>query len=175
MLRRRMMLLSYQDHLFLLPPLILLIVVQLLVRNTNDCVVSPSFEKHTNGIGSDFLAIWDILEEELGKNGHSIVVPITPDMKSPRTGLGYDAVVPPCLHLDLLRPREVLFVVGGVQTFFLKEQPIVDCVEHIDELVIPNTPKFEYVVIDDIVADMPGCSTLVSELDPDPTSFDQPT
>jgi hypothetical protein len=36
-------------------------------------------------------------------------------------------------------------------------------------------PKFEHVVTYDIVVDMPGFSTHVSELDPEPTSSDQPT
>jgi hypothetical protein len=65
----------------------------------------------------------------LGKNGQGIVVPITPEMKSPRIGLGYDVFVASLPTPGLATTREVLFVAGGVQTGFLEEKPIVDCVE----------------------------------------------
>jgi len=42
-------------------------------------------------------------------------------------------------------------------------------------LVDPNIQKFENIIGNDIVVDMSGCSTPVSELDLEPTSFDYPT
>jgi hypothetical protein len=62
-------------------------------KNTNDCVVSPIFEKHSMSIGSQLLSKMEYIGGELGKNGQGIVFLITPDMKSPRTCLGYDVVV----------------------------------------------------------------------------------
>jgi hypothetical protein len=44
-------------------------------------------------------------------------------------GLGYDVVVASLPTPKLVTKKEVLFVVGGFQTGFLEEQPIVDCVE----------------------------------------------
>jgi hypothetical protein len=76
----------------------------------------------------------------LGNNGQGIVVPITPEMKSPRMGLGYDIFVASLPTHGLATTMEVLFCAGGIQTGFLKEQPIVYGVEHIDELPIPHMP-----------------------------------
>jgi hypothetical protein len=45
----------------------------------------------------------------------------------------------------------------------LEEKPIVDCVEKIAKLIVPNMLEFENVVADDFVVDMLGCSTHVSE------------
>jgi hypothetical protein len=57
----------------------------------------------------------------------------------------------------------------------LEEKPIIDCVEQIDEFYVPHMPEFENIVADDIVVDMSGFSTPVSEPKPEPTSFDKPT
>lgn len=40
-------------------------------------------------------------------------------------------------------------------------------------MAVPNMPKFENVVVDDIITDMQGCSTPVNEVEPKPTSFVQ--
>jgi hypothetical protein len=76
-------------------------------------------------------------EGGLGKNGHGIVVPITPKMKSLRIGLGYGVVVSSLPTPRLAAPREVLFVAGGVHNLFPKEQPTA---EQIDELVVSIMP-----------------------------------
>jgi hypothetical protein len=57
-----------------------------------------------------------------------------------KTGLGYDVVVASLPTPSLATTKEVLFVVGGVQTSFLEEQPIVDCSKHIDDFLIPHMP-----------------------------------
>jgi hypothetical protein len=62
-----------------------------------------------------------------------------------------------------------LVLVTLVQTGLPKEQPIVECVEHIDDLFVPHMAEFEHT--NDIVVDM-SSSTLVSKLDPKPTSSD---
>jgi hypothetical protein len=85
---------------------------------TNDCVVSPSFEKHTTGIGSRLLSKMGYTGGGLGKNGQGIVSPIMPEMMTPRTGLGYDVVVSSLPTPTLAANKEVLFVAGGVQTDF---------------------------------------------------------
>jgi hypothetical protein len=114
-------------------------VVDLCIK-TNDCVVSPRFEKHTTGIGSRLLNKMGYIGGGLGKNGQGIVVPITPEMKSPRIGLGYDNVVSSLPTPGLSATKEVLFVAGGVQTNFPEEKSIVDCAKLIDEMVVPNMP-----------------------------------
>jgi hypothetical protein len=91
-------------------------------------------------------------------------------MKSPRTSLGYDVVVASLPTPALLQPGKFYLLQVEFRLGFLEEQPIVDCAEHIDELHVPHMPEFEHVVTDDIVVDMSGCSTHVSELDPEPTS-----
>jgi hypothetical protein len=48
-----------------------------------------------------------------------------------------------------------------------KEQPTV---EQIDEMVVPDTPKYENIVVD-----MSGCSTPKSTPELGPNSFDHPT
>jgi hypothetical protein len=60
-----------------------------------------------------------------------------------------------------------LFVVGGVQTNFPAEQYI----ELIDEMVVPNMPKDENIIVDDIVSDILGCFTPKSTPDPEPISL----
>jgi hypothetical protein len=62
-------------------------VINLRIKN-NYCVVSPRFQIHTTGIGSQLLNKMGYTKGGPWKNGHGIVVPITPEMKSPRTGLG---------------------------------------------------------------------------------------
>jgi hypothetical protein len=59
-------------------------------------------------------------------------------MKSPQIGLGYDVVVSSLPSPSLVATREVLFVVGGVQTDLLEEKPIIDCDEQIDEIHVPH-------------------------------------
>jgi len=55
----------------------------------------------------------------LRKNGHGIVVPITSEMNSPRTSLGYDIVVASLPTPEPATTREILFVLRGVQTGLL--------------------------------------------------------
>jgi hypothetical protein len=80
------------------------------------------------------------IEGGLGKNGQGIVVHITPEMKSPRTGLGYDVFISPLPTHALVATKEVLFFTGGVQIDFPEEKSIVNYVEHIDKMVAPNMP-----------------------------------
>jgi hypothetical protein len=47
--------------------------------------------------------------------------------------------------------------------------------KQIDEMVVPNMPKSENIVVGDIVVDMSGCSTPKSTPELEPNSFDQPT
>lgn len=84
-------------------------------------------------------------------------------MRSHRTRLGYDVVVPSLPTLDLPTTRKVLFVANAVQIGLLEEKPIVDCVEQSAKMIVPNMLEFENVVADDFVVDMLGCSTHVSE------------
>jgi hypothetical protein len=107
----------------------------------------------------------------LGKNGQGIVSPIMPEMLPPRTGLGYDVVVSSFPTPSLATNREVLFIAGGVQTDFPVEQSTI---EPVDEMVVPDIPDSKNIVVDDIVVDIPGCSTLESTPDPEPISLDQP-
>jgi hypothetical protein len=65
----------------------------------------------------------------LGKNGHGIIVTITPKTKSPRTSIGYDVVVSSLPTPSLSTTREVLFFASGVQTILREEKPTIDCVE----------------------------------------------
>jgi hypothetical protein len=109
----------------------------------------------------------------IGNNGQGIGVPITPEIKSPRKGIGYDIVVSSIPTPRLSTTKEVFFVAGGFQTGFPEEKPIVDCVEHIDELHVTHMPEFEHVITYDIVVDMLGFSTPVSEPKPKPTSSNQ--
>jgi hypothetical protein len=108
----------------------------------------------------------------IGKNGQGIVVPITPKMKSPRTSLGYNAIVASLPTPGLATMRKVLFFVGGVQTSFPKEKPTIDCAKQIDEIPVPHLEEFEHT--NDIVVDMSNFSTPISETNLDPTSSDQP-
>jgi hypothetical protein len=56
-----------------------------------------------------------------------------------KNGLGYDVDVSSLPTPSLATTREVLFVVGGVQTDFPKDITI-DCVEQIDELHLSRMP-----------------------------------
>jgi hypothetical protein len=61
----------------------------------------------------------------LKKNGQGIVVPITPEMNSPRISLGFDVVTSlPTPHR--VATREVLFVAGGVQIGLVEEKPTAE-------------------------------------------------
>jgi hypothetical protein len=71
---------------------------------------------------------------------------------------------------SLATTKEVLFVAGGIQTGFLEEQHIGDCVEQIDEFIFPHMTEFEHTY--DIVVDIPSCSTPVSDVDVETTSSD---
>jgi hypothetical protein len=90
----------------------------------------------------------------LGKNGYGIVVPITPEMKSPRIFLGYDVVVASFPTLGLDATMEVLFVVGGFQFDFPEDKSIVNCDKQIDEMVDPNMLEYENIAFDTTI-----CST----------------
>jgi hypothetical protein len=57
-----------------------------------------------------------------------------------KTGLGYDAFVSSLPTPIISTTRGILFVVGGVQTGLLEEQPIVDCGEQIDEFSVSHMP-----------------------------------
>jgi hypothetical protein len=110
------------------------------------------------------------------EKGTKILDDIINCQRSPfiKIGLRYDVVfsLPTPSHATT---KEVQFVTRGVQTGFLKEQPTIDCVEQIDELHAPHMPIIENVVTNDIVVDIPGCSTSSSEPNPESTSYDQTT
>jgi len=55
--------------------------------------VTPSFENHTSGIGSQLLRKLGYTEGGLGKNRKEIVIPIKLVVQTSRAGLGYDHVV----------------------------------------------------------------------------------
>lgn len=82
--------------------------------STNGCVY-PSFEKHTTGIGSRLLNKMGYIGGGLGKNGQGIVVPIAPEVKASRAGLGYDVAAPSSSLASLVESRNVVFVTGGIQ------------------------------------------------------------
>lgn len=90
----------------------------------------------------------------LGKNGQGIIVPITPKMKSPRIGLGYN--VASSLHTPS-SAKNVLFVFRGIQTKFLEEWPTTNFVRKTNEMVVPNIPEFEKKIAYDIFYDVQGC------------------
>jgi hypothetical protein len=69
----------------------------------------------------------------LVNNGHDIVVPITPQMNSPRTCLGYYGVISSFPTTYLATTGEVLFVVGRVQIDLLEEKYTANCTE----LIVP--------------------------------------
>jgi hypothetical protein len=46
-----------------------------------------------------------------------------------KIGLGYDVVVSSLPTPSLATTKEVIFIAGGVQAGFIREQTIVDCVE----------------------------------------------
>lgn len=83
-----------------------------------------------------------------------VLFPISPEMKTSRAGFGYVITTTTSLPLPtLVEPNKYLFVVGGIQT---EEQHPINCVEHIDEMGIP---ELETIVVDDIVVDVQGDST----------------
>jgi len=82
------------------------------------CYHTNLFEKQTTSIGSRLLSKMGYAERGLGNNGHGIVVPITLEMKSPRTSLGYNFFVSSLPTPGLTATREVLFFVGGVHIGF---------------------------------------------------------
>jgi hypothetical protein len=53
-------------------------------------------------------------------------------------GLGYDAIVASLSTPKLSTTREVLFVVGGVQSSFPEEEPTIDSSKQISEFHIPH-------------------------------------
>jgi hypothetical protein len=57
-----------------------------------------------------------------------------------KTGLGYNVFFSSLSTPVLSITKEVLFVAGGIQTGFIEEQPIVDCIKYIDELHVPHMP-----------------------------------
>jgi hypothetical protein len=89
-------------------------------------------------------------------------------MKSPTTDIGYDVLTSSFPTPTLVASKEVLFVVGGVETGFPEEKPIVTSIEYIDEMDIPNMPEYENIVFDGIVVDIPVCSNpdITPNLDP---------
>jgi hypothetical protein len=111
------------------------------------------------------------IEGGIGKNGKGIVAPIVIDMITPRTGLGYVVVVTSLTTPALTTNKEVLFIASGVQIDFPEEKST----EPIDEVDVPNMPKYHIVVVDDIVVDIHSCSTLESIVEPKPISLDQAT
>jgi hypothetical protein len=102
-------------------------VVNLSFENDN-CVVSPSFEKHTTSIGSRLLNKMGYTGGGLGKNGQGIAAPIMFEMLPPRTCLGYDASLP---TPDLAAIKE--FIVGGVHIDFSIEQ---SAAKPLDEMAV---------------------------------------
>jgi hypothetical protein len=118
MLRRRLMMLSYQAHLLLLQPLMLFLVAQLFVRNMLLMYVHLHVllwllimlfllvlrnTLHVLGLTAEQDGIY---QRRTWENGQGIVVPITPEMKSPRIGLGYDVVVASLPTPDLAATRK---------------------------------------------------------------------
>jgi hypothetical protein len=91
-----------------------------------------------------------------------------------KTDLGYDSTTTSLPTSILATAKEVLFVAGGVQIGFLEEQPIVDCVEHIDEMHSPHMLTFEHSIKDDIFVDITSFYNPINETNSDLTSFDQP-
>jgi hypothetical protein len=71
----------------------------------------------------------------------------------------------------LVATKEVLFVACGFQNDFQAEK----YPKSIDDMVAPNMLESETIVVDEIVVDILGCSTIESTLDPKPISLDQPT
>lgn len=117
-------------------------------------VFSPSFEKHTTGIGSQMLRKMGYTRGGLEKNGNGIFFCITFEMKTSRIGLGYDVIVASLSSRGLGECKKVLFIAGGVYIKLMEEKPIVDFVEHINELDVSNMPELENAIVDDIIANM---------------------
>jgi len=59
--------------------------------------------------------------------------------------------------------------------WFFRRETYVDHVKRIYDLFIPHMIEFEHDVTNEIVLDMSGFSTPVSEPNPKPTSSDYPT
>jgi hypothetical protein len=96
-------------------------------------------------------------------------------MNSPRIGLGYDVFVASLPTPTLVATKEFLFHAGGDQTDFPKEKFIINCVEPLDKIVVPNMPEYENIFTDDLVVDIPFSSTPKSISDPNIISHDQCT
>ena len=71
------------------------------------------------------------------------------------------------VHVVLDETRKVLFVFGWIQN---GERHVVEYVANIEKLVVPYEWKIENIAADDIIVDMLGCSTHVSESEPDHAS-----
>lgn len=112
-------------------------------------VVSPSFEKYTIGFGSQPLRKMGNAGGGPGKNGQGIAILISLETHTYRTFLGYVSIIVASLPTpDVVEPRKVLFVVGGIQTV---EKPPINCVEHIHQMGIS---KPETSVADDSIDDV---------------------
>jgi hypothetical protein len=134
---------------------------------TDDCVFSHSFDKHSTCIGSRLLTKMGYIGGGLGKNGHGIFSPIVPEMLPPIISLGFDVVSSfPTLYLD--EKREVLFIAGGVQTNFLVEKST----KSTNEMFFHHMLEVEDIFVDEIVVDISGCYTPESTPNPNPISLD---
>jgi Mg2+/citrate symporter len=71
-----------------------------------------------------------------------------PEVKPPIIGLKYDTLIASLPTLNLVAMKEILFVAGGDFIGLPQEQPMVDCIELIDELVVPNMQGYENIVVD---------------------------
>lgn len=96
-------------------------------------------------------------------------VPLTPEMKSPRAGLGYN-VVAFLYTSDYASPRKVLFVAKGLKN----DQPFVSSVTKTTNLVVLDEPKIQNVVAYTITNDVQDCSTSVSQPKTEPAPYVQP-
>ena len=102
--------------------------------STNACI-SPSFEKHTTGVGSLMLRKMGYAGGGLGKNGQVIVVPIHPKLQTSRVSIEYDVVVTSVSSPGLHESKNIVLVTGRIQS---EEQLVDECV---DKLAIPNKPE----------------------------------
>lgn len=120
-------------------------------------VVSPSFEKHTIGIMSQLLRKIGYTIGGLGNNGKGIAVPISHEMKTTRTCLGYVVSTVASLPTpNLTKPRKLLLVASGIQT---EEQSIVNYVEQTNEVAMP---KLEPIVIVGYANDVESCTPITT-------------